>query len=64
MGISVAAYTHWAVSVPNLSLAIDLQYPNLSVDLLDQRHDFNGGKLKPPSGPGLGVEPKENRLQE
>jgi L-alanine-DL-glutamate epimerase-like enolase superfamily enzyme len=50
--------------VPNLSLAIDLQYPNLSVDLLDQRHDFNGGKLKPPSGPGLGVEPKENRLQE
>lgn len=56
LGVSMAAYLHFAVSVPNLTLAIDSQYPNLSADILPARHVFENGVMKPPAGPGLGVE--------
>jgi len=55
LGISMAAYLHLAVSVPNMSLAIDTQYPNMSTDFITQRHDFAGGWMTPPTGPGLGM---------
>lgn len=55
-GVSLAAYTHFAVSVPNLTLAIDCQYPNLRGDLITEPFAFGDGTLIPPPGPGLGVE--------
>jgi L-rhamnonate dehydratase len=62
LGLSVAAYLHFAVSVPNLTLAIDMQYPNIARDILSQRHAFAGGWMTPPTGPGLGVTPDEVAL--
>ncbi len=56
LGVSMAAYLHFAVSVPNLSLAIDCQYPNISDDVITQPFDPKSGYLTPPTGPGLGVE--------
>ena len=56
LGISMAAYLHFAVSVPNLTLAIDCQYPNMSADITAQRHAFADGTMTPPTAPGLGVE--------
>lgn len=61
-GVSLAAYLHFAVSVPNLTLAIDCQYPNLSADIIARRHDFTAGWMTPPIGPGLGVNPDPDLL--
>lgn len=54
-GVSLAAYAHFAVSVPNLTLAIDCQYPNLRGDLITEPFDLADGTLAPPPGQGLGV---------
>jgi len=55
-GISLAAYLHFAASVPNLTLAIDTQYPNLSADIITRRFDMNSGSAEAPrDGAGLGV---------
>jgi L-rhamnonate dehydratase len=56
LGISLAAYLHFAVSVPNLTLAIDCQYPNLAGDIIPRRHDYSTGSMIPPTTAGLGVE--------
>lgn len=56
LGIGTAAYLHLAATVPNLSLAIDLQYPNVGADVIaGERFACLGGALEPPSGAGLGV---------
>lgn len=54
-GVSLAAYAHFAVSVPNLTLAIDCQYPNLRADIVSEPFDFSDGTIAPRTGPGLGV---------
>lgn len=54
-GISLAAYAHFAASVPNLTLAIDCQYPNLSADMISEPFDLGAGYLTPRTGAGLGV---------
>lgn len=59
LGISVAAYLHFAASVPNLTLAIDMQYPNIARDIISKRHAFAEGWMTPPTGVGLGVTPDE-----
>ena len=55
LGISLAAYAHFAASVPNLTLAIDCQSPNLRADIITEPFTFPGGMLTPPTTPGLGV---------
>jgi L-rhamnonate dehydratase len=62
LGVSLAAYLHFAVTVPNLSLAIDCQYPNIGGDIITRPFDFSSGFLTPPAGPGLGVELAEDQV--
>jgi glucarate dehydratase len=63
LGVGTAAYLHLAATIPNLTLAIDLQYPNMSRDVLPARLPFEDGTMTPPTGPGLGVEPDPARVQ-
>jgi L-rhamnonate dehydratase len=56
LGLSTAAYLHLAASTPNLMLAIDNQYENLSDDVVTVRHAIRDGSMRVPEGPGLGVE--------
>jgi glucarate dehydratase len=56
LGISMAAYLHFACTVPNLMLAIDAQYPNMSADIITERLVETGGNMRPPTGPGIGVD--------
>lgn len=62
LGVSLAAYLHFAVSVPNLSLAIDCQYPNIATDLIATPFDCSNGWLVPTDGPGLGVELVQEKI--
>ncbi|MFJ3665008.1 glucarate dehydratase family protein [Streptomyces sp. NPDC090106] len=55
LGISLAAMTHVAATVPDLHHACDSHYPWQSEDVLEERLVFEGGRLAVPDGPGLGV---------
>jgi glucarate dehydratase len=56
-GISLAAMTHLAAALPNLTYACDTHYPWQSEDvLLGGRLQFEDGALPVPRGPGLGIE--------
>lgn len=57
IGISLAAMTHLAAAVPNLTFACDTHYPWQSEEVVTGgRMRFEDGALKVPDGPGLGVE--------
>ena len=64
-GISLAAMTHWAAAAPNLIYASDTHYPWNEEDDIVQGGplQFVDGALPVPTGPGLGVEVDEERLQ-
>ncbi|MBP5939715.1 glucarate dehydratase family protein [Streptomyces acidiscabies] len=62
LGISLAAMTHVAATVPDLHHACDSHYPWQSEDVLTERLTFEGGKLTVSDGPGLGVELDRDRL--
>ncbi|WP_435212135.1 glucarate dehydratase family protein [Streptomyces sp. bgisy034] len=64
LGISLAAMTHVAATVPDLHHACDSHYPWQSEDVLTERLTFEGGKVAVPDGPGLGVELDRTRLAE
>ncbi len=65
LGISLAAMTHLALSVPNLTYACDTHYPWQEEDVLEGgRLKFEGGALKAPEGPGLGVTLDRAALEE
>ncbi|MFC8243474.1 glucarate dehydratase family protein [Streptomyces chartreusis] len=64
LGISLAAMTHVASTVPDLHHACDSHYPWQSEDVLTERLTFEGGKVAVPDGPGLGVELDRTRLAE
>jgi len=56
-GISLAAMTHLAAAVPNLTYAVDTHYPWQSEEVVvGGRFEFDEGCLAIPEGPGLGVE--------
>ncbi|MGW5195975.1 glucarate dehydratase family protein [Streptomyces spiralis] len=55
LGISLAAMTHVASTVPNLHHACDSHYPWQSEDVLTQRLTFEGGRVAVSDAPGLGV---------
>ena len=55
LGLSTAAYLHLAASTPNLMLAIDNQYENLSDDVVRPPTRSGTGHARA-EGPGLGVE--------
>ena len=56
LGISLAAMTHIAASVPNLTYALDTHWPWKSEDVITDSFIFEEGSLAVPTGPGLGVE--------
>ncbi|WP_282699499.1 glucarate dehydratase family protein [Streptomyces sp. CC219B] len=62
LGISLAAMTHVASTVPNLHHACDSHYPWQSEDVLTRRHTFRDGRLTVSDAPGLGVELDRDRL--
>ncbi|MHB2027888.1 MAG: glucarate dehydratase family protein [Acidimicrobiales bacterium] len=63
LGISLAAMTHLAATVPNLSYALDTHWPWKDDDVVVPGVlNFVDGALRVPSGPGLGVELDEESL--
>jgi glucarate dehydratase len=57
LGISLAAMTHLAAAVPNLTYACDTHYPWQAEESIEGgKLQFEEGALPVPSGPGLGVE--------
>jgi glucarate dehydratase len=57
LGISLAAMTHLAAAVPNLTYACDTHYPWQSEEVIvGGKLQFDGGALTVPNTPGLGVE--------
>ncbi|MFI9027689.1 glucarate dehydratase family protein [Streptomyces sp. NPDC053560] len=62
LGISLAAMTHVAATVPNLHHACDSHYPWQTEDVLTERLTFEGGAVAVTDTPGLGVELDRDRL--
>ncbi|MFJ9035877.1 glucarate dehydratase family protein [Streptomyces sp. NPDC102406] len=62
LGISLAAMTHVASTVPNLHHACDSHYPWQSEDVLTERLTFDGGRVAVPDAPGLGVTLDRDKL--
>lgn len=64
VGISLAAMTHLAAAVPNLTYAVDTHYPWQSDEVIvGGRLQFEEGCLAVPTGPGLGVELDHEALE-
>ncbi|MFI7098771.1 enolase C-terminal domain-like protein [Streptomyces sp. NPDC050161] len=62
LGISLAAMTHVAATVPTLGHACDTHYPWQSEDVLTERLAFRDGGLDVSDAPGLGVTVDRDRL--
>ncbi|MFJ7328876.1 glucarate dehydratase family protein [Streptomyces cyaneofuscatus] len=62
LGISLAAMTHVAATVPGLAYACDSHYPWQTEDVITERHTFTAGRLTVSDTPGLGVELDRDRL--
>ncbi|WP_316959442.1 glucarate dehydratase family protein [Streptomyces sp. TRM68367] len=62
LGISLAAMTHVAATVPGLHHACDSHYPWQSEDVLTHRLTFDAGKVTVSDAPGLGVELDHDKL--
>jgi glucarate dehydratase len=63
LGISLAAMTHVAATVPNLDYACDSHYPWQTEDVITSRHEFVNGRLTVSDLPGLGVELDQDALK-
>ncbi|WP_327717018.1 glucarate dehydratase family protein [Streptomyces sp. NBC_00490] len=63
LGISLAAMTHVAATVPNLHHACDSHYPWQSEDVLTSRLTFDDGRVAVSDAPGLGVELDRGKLE-
>ncbi|MFJ1731934.1 glucarate dehydratase family protein [Streptomyces sp. NPDC088254] len=63
LGISLAAMTHVAATVPDLHHACDSHYPWQSEDVLTERLTFDDGRVTVSDAPGLGVELDHDRLR-
>ncbi|WP_086763531.1 enolase C-terminal domain-like protein, partial [Streptomyces griseiscabiei] len=62
LGISLAAMTHVASTVPGLRHACDSHYPWQSEDVLTTRPAFENGAVRVSDAPGLGVSLDHDRL--
>ncbi|QHC21139.1 enolase C-terminal domain-like protein [Streptomyces sp. GS7] len=62
LGISLAAMTQVAATVPNLDFACDTHYPWQAEDVLTERLAFRDGHLDVGDAPGLGVTLDRDRL--
>ncbi len=63
LGISLAAMTHLAAAIPNLTYDCDTHYPwQDGQDILQKPLEFEDGALAPPAAPGLGIEIDRDKL--
>jgi glucarate dehydratase len=64
LGISLAAMTHVAAAVPNLTYALDTHWPWKNEDVIVEGVlAFNDGAVAVPQSPGLGVELDRDALE-
>ncbi|MER6009732.1 glucarate dehydratase family protein [Streptomyces bluensis] len=63
LGISLAAMTHVAATVPGLHHACDSHYPWQSEDVLTERLTFEDGRVTVSDAPGLGVEVDREKVE-
>ncbi len=65
LGISLIAMTHIAASIPNLTYACDTHYPWQEEEVIEGgRIRFEGGAVRVPDTPGLGVTLDRTKLAE
>jgi glucarate dehydratase len=65
LGIQLATMLHLGAVIPNLSYAADAHYHHLADDIIEGgKFKYEGGSIKVPEGPGLGVKLDHEKVQE
>lgn len=65
LGIQLATMLHLGAVIPNLSFAADAHYHHLTDDIIEGgKFKYEGGSIKVPEGPGLGVNLNRDKLEE
>jgi glucarate dehydratase len=65
LGIQLASMLHLGAVIPNLSFAADAHYHHLTDDIIEGGlMPYEGGAIRVPDGPGLGVRLNRDKLQE
>lgn len=63
LGVGTAAAAHLIASSRNFQMACDTHYPMQEDDILTQMLPLRGGRMRLPSGPGLGVELDREKVE-
>lgn len=65
LGIQLATMLHLGAVIPNLSFAADAHYHHLTDDIIEGgKFEYKNGRIKVPSGVGLGVKLNRDKLNE
>jgi len=65
LGIQLATMLHLGAVIPNLSFAADAHYHHLTDDVIEGGlMKYEGGSIRVPDGPGLGVHLNREKLRE
>src|SRR5580658_8444998 len=65
LGIQLATMLHLGAVIPNLSFAADAHYHHLTDDIIEGGPmRYEGGAIRVPTGPGLGVKLNREKLRE
>jgi glucarate dehydratase len=65
LGIQLATMLHLGAVIPNLSFAADAHYHHLDDDIIEGgKFKYEGGSIKVPEGPGLGVKLNREKVQQ
>lgn len=65
LGIQLATMLHLGAVIPNLSFAADAHYHHLTDDIIEGgKFEYINGKIKVPTGAGLGVKLNREKLNE
>jgi glucarate dehydratase len=63
LGVQLATMLHLGAVLPNLTYAADAHYHHLTDDIIEGgRMPYEGGSIRVPSGPGLGVKLNRDKL--
>ena len=65
LGIQLATMLHLGAVIPNLSFAADAHYHHLTDDIIEGgKFKYEGGSIKVPEGPGLGVKLNREKVKQ
>jgi glucarate dehydratase len=65
LGIQLATMLHLGALIPNLTFAADAHYHHLKDDIIEGgKFKYEGGAIKVPNGPGLGVKLDHDKVDE